>query len=386
MSEFFDQLERALSDATVRRYGTRGQWSPLGVASVTRRGLARRLSHFGRRPLALALIVLVIGGSAAAAVVSLVTRSSAPLTGTVPATPELITAGLHYDIPVTPDLEPGNTGWCSYPRFSLPRRSRPPGVPAQLSSSGTCAPARVSDTPLVMGGGEEGLFWMIVSSRVAALRLGASIVIQPRSDARLPYGWRAVVTFTPAFNPRTRPLDGSSALLYPTPLDVRGRPIPLGTSQPPPPVPVKTIDPNHPPARSCAIAAVVMPGLRRQWEVIATGMPARTSSVDAGALFSCARSWYLFDERSPALSAALLLNAREPRLRAPALPGLTPTSPSGFFTEDGGSAGDITARRLGLAWLVVQGGTAPQREQLLRMLRVEGVPSPRLVFRKQRDH
>jgi hypothetical protein len=384
MSDFFDQLERALSDATVRRYGAPGRVPPRGIANVTRWGRARRLSHLGRRPLALALIALVIGGSAAAGVVSLVNRNSAPLTGTVPAAPGIITAGLHYDIPVTPDLEPGNVGWCSYPRFSLTASSPPPGVPAELPSSGTCGLAAVGDTPLILGGGEEGLFWMIVSSRVAALRLGTGTVIQSRTDARLPYGWRAVVTFTPAFNRRTRPLDRSSALPYPTPLDARGRPIPLGTFQPPPPVPVKTIDPSHPPARSCAIRAVALPGLRRQWEVIATGIPARRSSVDTGALFSCARSWYLFDERSPALSAALLLNAREPRLRAPALPGLTPTSPSGFFAEGGGSAGDITARRLGPAWLVVQGGTPPQRTLLLRILRLEGSPVPQAASPNER--
>src|ERR1700730_2077708 len=126
MSDFFDQLERALSDATVRRYGAPGGLPPRGVANTTRRGLARRLSHFGRRPLALALIVLVIGGSATAAVVSLVNRTSAPLTGTVPVAPRIITAGLHYDIPVTPDLEPGNAARCSRPRVSLTGRTRPP--------------------------------------------------------------------------------------------------------------------------------------------------------------------------------------------------------------------------------------------------------------------
>lgn len=375
MSDFFDQLERALSDATVRRYGAPRRSGPRGVANVTQWGLARRLRHLGRRPLALALIVLVIGGSAAAAVVSLVNRS-APLTGTVPAAPGIITAGLHYDIPVTPDLEPGNAGWCSFPRFSWSGSSRPPGVPAELASGGTCGPAPSGERPLILGGGEEGLFWMIVSSRVAALRLGTRAVIHSRSDARLPHGWRAVVTFTPAFNPRTRPLDRSSALPYPTPLDAHGRPISLGTAQPPTPVPVKTIDPNHPQTGSCAIRAVALPGLKRQWEVIATAIPAPRPSIDAAALFSCARSWYLFDERSPALSAALLLNAREPRLRAPALPGLTPISPRGFFTENGGSAGNITARRLGRAWLVVQGGTASQRAQLLQILRVQGSPIP----------
>jgi hypothetical protein len=315
----------------------------------------------------------VVTGSAAAAVSSLVHSGSAPLTGTVPRAPQLTGAGLHYDIPVTPDIEPGTAGWCSYPRFTFARGSRPPGLTNPLASSGTCGPAAADGRPIIIGGGgEESVFWMIVSSRVAGLQLGARTVISPRSDARLPNRWRAVVAFTPAYNPRTKPLDRFTTLPTPTPLDAHGRVIPLGTVPGPTQVPVRTIDPNHPPAGSCAIRAVRIAGVTRQWEVIATSVPTLGSRVDASALFSCARSWYLLDDRSPAISAAILLNARDPHQRAPALPGLAPTAYRGLYSEDGGSAGDITARRLGRAWLVVQGGTPMLRARLLYQLHAQG--------------
>jgi hypothetical protein len=272
---------------------------------------------------------------------------------------------------VTPDLEPGNAGWCSYPRFTFARGSRRSGLNS-LPSGGTCGPATAGAGPIILGGGEESLSWMIVSSRVAGLQLGTHTVIRPRRDSRLPNSWRAIVAFTPAFNPRTKPLDRSSGLPIPTPLDTHGRPIPLGTAQPPIQVPVRTVDPGHLPASGCAIRAVQTPGVRRQWEVIATSIPTLGSHVDASALFSCARSWYQFDGDSEAISAAVLLNARHPHHRAPALPGLMPTADPGLFSEDGGSAGDITARRLGHAWLVVQGGTPTLRARLLHQLRAQG--------------
>jgi len=50
------------------------------------------------------------------------------------------------------------------------------------------------------------------------------------------------------------------------------------------------------------------------------------------------------------------------------LPDLYPTATAGVFTEDGGSSGDITARRMGRAWLVVQGGTPRARANLLQNL------------------
>jgi hypothetical protein len=276
--------------------------------------------------------------------------------------PGLTPAGLHYDISVVPDLEPGDAGWCSYPRFWHP------GRPHQATEigAGTCAPALAGNPPVILGGGENALLWTIVSPQVAGVRVGPQGVIRPRSSPRLPNGWRAVVTFTTAFNPTSNP--PRTPLPELIPLDRAGHRIPLGDVRSLAAVPLRNVDPNHPPNGTCAIGGAHVAGLTRQWEVVATALPHFGSSVANGALFACAHSWYLSAPNAPAISAAILLNARYPEQPAPPLPDLHPTATPGVFTEDGGSAGDITARRIGRAWLVVQGGTPRTRANLLENL------------------
>jgi hypothetical protein len=264
---------------------------------------------------------------------------------------------------VIPDLEPGNAGWCSYPRFWYTGRSR---RATEISQGGTCAPAITGNPPVILGGGENSLNWIVVSRQVAAVRVGPHEVIRPRSDPRLPDGWRAVVTFSAGFNPTSNP--PKTPLPELIPLDARGRPIPLKGVRSLAGVPLRSVDPNHPRSGPCALRGANLAGLTRQWEVAVTALPHFGSSVANDALFTCAHSWYLFAPNAPAVSAAILLNARNPGQAAPLLPDLHPTATAGLFTEDGGSSGDITARRMGRAWLVVQGGTPRARANLLQNL------------------
>jgi hypothetical protein len=148
-------------------------------------------------PLALTAAALLVSGSAAAAIVALVGTSSAPLSGVVPGIAGRL---LRYDIPVTPHLEPGNAGWCSEPRFSIKGA-------ASVIGGETCSPAYQPGAPALLAGGEpisnaselfrearqplnerQGqmiLFWMVVSPRVAAVRLRGEVVAS-RADPRLP--------------------------------------------------------------------------------------------------------------------------------------------------------------------------------------------------------
>lgn len=370
MADFFDDLEQALTDATVRRYATSSKApdDPGSAPRRTRNGMwwLRRL--WRRRPLAVVIGALVLCGSAAGAVISLASHKSAPLTGAVPSSPGLATAGFHYDISVIPDFEPDDApGWCSYPRFSAGPKTRLARdiLAAQSVGGGVCSPAYAGDPPVIIGGGENSLFWWIVSSRVAALRFGSS-VIRPLTNPRLPDGWKAVVAFSRAFNPVGRP-PRLIHLLTTTPLDATGRPITFAPVTRLARVPVRSIDPHHPPGGLCSLPAVHLPGVTRQWEVVATTIPRFGSAVTADALHSCARAWYQFGN-APVLSAAVLLNARDPNRRAPAPPDLRATGTPGVFSEDGGASGNIAARRLGRAWLVVQGGTPQLRASLLRSL------------------
>ncbi len=314
---------------------------------------------------------------------------SAPLTGVVPG---IGAAVLRYDIPITPDLEPGNAGWCSYPIFSIRN-----GV-TQAAGGGTCSPAYQPRAPVILAGGEPisnerdlfnqahlqltdqqgqvNLVWAVVSSRVAAVRLGPGNVVASRRDPRLPAGWRAVVAFLP----------GPNATWQPTPLDSAGRLITQRET------PVRRVSPGSggvATARSynpdgnapspCSIAAVHLPSVTAQWEVVATTTPALGSAVAPNLLFSCARSWFSIKGQSNAPSAAILLNAQDPQRRAPQLPGLTPTDQPGVFSDP---SAEIVAKRIGRAWLIVQSQSVTLSKTLLNALHVAGSSLPPLPNRR----
>lgn len=385
MTGYFQELERTLSDATLREYGdaslSRGVPGYPPPAPTDDAGLGPAVSPRRRRlfkrwpPLALVAGVLLLSGTAAATIATLVDTKSAPLTGTVPPGPGIGAHNLHYDVPVTPDLKAGNSGWCSYPRFSIS------GAPSPLGGGGACAPAYDVGAPVILGGGlpistgkgrfnrdapvrplpgkgQTSLFWMIVSSKVAAVRFSPGHVVSSRADPRLPARWRAVVAFV-------------RGIVDPIPLDRSGHAI-QNSLRITRPVPTRNYNPNNATPSPCSIHAPRLPGLTSQWQVVATTTPRQRFAVERHVLFSCARSWYAFNGRRQVLSAAVLLNAQDPRREAPPLPGLRPTSDPRIFRENGGHAGTIIARRIRRAWLVVQGQSASLRTTLLQSLRVQG--------------
>ena len=71
------------------------------------------------------------------------------------------------------------------------------------------------------------------------------------------------------------------------------------------------------------------------------------------------------------LDAAILLDAAHPGAPPAAIPGLQPmASAPGYLNGPGDFHGDLSATRIGDAWLVVAGGTGPpQRIAVLRHLR-----------------
>jgi hypothetical protein len=101
-------------------------------------------------------------------------------------------------------------------------------------------------------------------------------------------------------------------------------------------------------------------------------VPDLGSAVAANTLFSCARSWYSVTGSTDAPSAAILLSAQQPQHAAPTPPGLRPTAHPGVFTEDGGASGPLLAKRVGRAWLVVQGPSLSTDAMLLGALHAEG--------------
>jgi hypothetical protein len=90
------------------------------------------------------------------------------------------------------------------------------------------------------------------------------------------------------------------------------------------------------------------------------------------ALFSCARAWYAFPSAHAVYSAAILLDAQNPARTAPNLPGLTPSTHPGDYEEASSAGGQITAKRVVNASLVVQGPDHRQRTALLNDINVAG--------------
>ena len=378
MNDHLGQLEQALSDAAVRQYGSpahsraaRDATSPArNIGSPAPRERWRSVRRWS--PFAVAALLFAIAAAAAAAIVVLVERGSAPLTGTVPSL-----RVLHYDVSLTPDLEAGNAGWCSFPRFWIS------GVSSPYYGGGTCAPAyrpgfpivssaeqpisnarnllRSSHTALTAPQGNSNLFSAIVTSRVAAIRLRPGDIVTARADHRLAPGWKAVIAFV-------------SGQIDPVALDSAGRVIPeTGTAPQLTRAATRAYALGSSAASSpCSIRAPRLPYVTASWGVIATRVATLGTAVDANVLFSCARSWYSIKGSTKAPSAAILLDARDQQRVAPALPGLQATTHPGVFSEDGGADGPLLARRVGRAWLVVQGPSISTDAMLLGALRAEG--------------
>jgi hypothetical protein len=303
MNDHLSQLQQALSDATRREYGARaGSHGPRRVAALAAGGAAGGDGSPARRarvrslrrwpPFALAALALALSATAAAAIVVLVDHGSAPLSGTVPSL-----RALHYDVPLTPDLEAGHAGWCSDPRFSIA------SVRSPYAGGGTCSPSYRPGTPILLAGGEPisnaenllkashtpvtaqqdhtNLFWAIVTSRVAAVRLSPRHVVLARRDDRLPSGWKAVIAFV-------------SGQTDPVALDSAGRVIrePPNSGLPTTVrAPIRSVEPGSPTASSpCSIHAARLPDVTASWGVLATRVPTLDSSVTANVLFSCTRS------------------------------------------------------------------------------------------------
>jgi hypothetical protein len=405
---YFDRLGDELRLATELRYG-RHSTDPGSLELSARSRLSRwrdRLVRFGSGrvggwPRLGVLAILAASATAAAAAIPLLDRSDG-LAGAVPQAaltspgrlpgplaevlPHRLPDGLRYAIPVAPDLEAGHAGWCSGPEFALP------GARARfLGGGGACAPAMAHSVAIVAGGAAltnvlqslsaphparaDGalsdasvqrairravwLNWFVVSDRVAVIRVGATSFL-PERDPELARDWRAVVTFTRGLPTTFRFLDR------------RGRPINQPAQPPVPSVPVTTVNPHHLPAAVCSLGSSHLPGIGGEWEVVADAAPRRGPLVDPDVLFSCARAWYAFPRTHAVYSAAILLNAQNPARPAPNLPGLTPSIRPGDYEEAAATAGQTTARRIGNAWLLVQGPNQQRRAALLQNIVVAG--------------
>ena len=405
MTDHIARLEESLRDAAAREYLAGRSAPDRTEPSVDVSQWGPQFGRRGRSRLRLSAVALVLGvallaGSAAAAVLALV-GSSAPVSGTVPVTvipnhsprpgstpgsspipppssSQMRPLRLHYDVPLIPDLEPGNAGWCSYPSFAIAGLIDDAG-------GGTCSPAPPPGSTVLVSGGEPisneqsliaaagyrisprqahmTLVWMFVSSRVAQVRIDASQLIAPRLDPLAPSGEKALVVFTSVAPNDIRPvlIDGHGQII--TDSNPNGRSATNGV------VPVRSVSPGSRSSGPCSIARVHLPAVTAQWEVAVTRTKGLGAAVSRDTLSSCARTWFAIRGQTTAPSATILLNAQDPARPAPMPPGLQPTRQPGIYANP---SAELRAKRVGRAWLVVQCQSVALADQLLKAARVQG--------------
>ena len=410
MKDPFDILRAELVSAAERAAlpGPRRWW-----------GWLRRPS----RPMAVLLVALVIAGSAAAAVLSL--SSSQPLAGRVPGaiTPASL-AGYSYTIAVTPSLPAGTVGWESliiYARTGTNNYNQKGGTLGYPSATrpdfgGGTGP---DSCPVCFARG-NAVTYVLTGPQVFAVRIGSQTIRTITSPA-LPSGDRAAVVFVPA---RGRvfliPADGPvSVLKHPPgvknvlvlavePLARSGQVIPTHfTPYPDGPPPLTWLAPDalsrwwplgeftvpyqgpgyHAPTRPrpgvCELAQHSLPALHAQFgDTVAWISPVNDA---LGEVFvSCVDTEYYLDGWP--LQAAVLLDGHRPGQVLGPIPGARPVPgepdmvnlplgrvPLNYDTPISADSPQfsLTARRVGNAWLVVQGGSGlAQRVQVLNSLRI----------------
>ncbi|WCB92057.1 hypothetical protein DSM104299_00739 [Baekduia alba] len=335
----------------------------LAGAAARRATTARRRRTFrGRRPLLAVAAALALCGTATAAVLTLGGgEPSPPLTGATPADVFI----RRYAIDLSPDLRVGQVGWCTSLVFAF-------GHGGSGVARG-CGPAAPRDAAQIAGGGiVSGLTnrgrdveFRIVDRRVAAVLLPDGRRVVPRADPRLPFGWRAVVAFVPRHHDRAP----RAAL---TLLDAHDRPIggpsrpttdrsPAATAA----LPTVRVDPRDPPRRSCAIAHAPLTHLSALTQTIVGVALTRRVDVNGRAFRTCAVA--VFRLGGVQLRAAVLTDAAGPHRTAAPLPGASPI-PGHLGAST--ASGNLTARRIGTAWLVVFGQDPDRRRRLLDALTI----------------
>jgi hypothetical protein len=406
MNDPFDTLRAELVSAATRAelVSPRRRWAWLRGRS---------------RPVAVVIVALVVCGSAAAAVVSLTASSSRPLSGRVPgrvaplrAAGPISVAGNRYNIRVTPSLSSGSSGWAVWTAYTGP----PFG--GGLGGGGGGGYPTPTD-PIFQGGGVapwniptgtqskgDSVGFVLTGPQVAAVRIGHR-TIRTFTSSQLPAGDRVAVFFLAARAPTPmvgwrpgQPIDsrlrapkfgprGPRGLTsIPTtavlPLDSAGHVLATAAPAPdygyvrgwsfwqaPSAVTPSIHEPRYhgrtrPRAGICELAQRGLPGLTPEWGSTIKRLPTVRDYV--GELFvSCVSTEYYL--HGWPMAAAVLLDARHPGAVLGPIPGARPVSGYPDVVDFAGAS--LSARRVGNAWLVVQGGSGTtQRMRVLNALQV----------------
>lgn len=389
MNDPFDTLRAELVQAAARAE----------LASPQRRWAWIRSRPHG---VAVVLAALVVCGGGAAAAVSLTASPSQPLSGRVPGRvaparrmAPLSVAGHPYSIRVTPDLSAGSAGWAVWTAYE-----GPPYAPGLGGGGGGGYPT--ATVPIFQGSGVvpwniptgahvrgDSVGLVLTGPQVAAVRIGDR-TIRTFTSALLPGGDRAAVFFlasrapTPVvgwrpgqpikFRMRLPAGPGFYATTAVIPVDSAGHtlssPSPLGSGyrrgasfwQAP-----SAVTPG-----ACGLTQHGLPGLTPEWGSTIQHIPIVRNYVGE-LLTSCVSTEYYL--HGWPMTAAVLLDARHPGAAPGPLPGANPVTGHPDILDF--PSASLSARRVGNAWLVVQGGSGTtQRVQALDALHINKLSLP----------
>ena len=360
---------------------------------------ARVRSH----PLAAVVAALVFAGTATAAVVSITSERSAPLTGQVPrqaggGSPHFwgLEAGERYRITVWPVLQGGTSGVCAMIVFEGPHGHGEGSCGAPYPT--TTMPYLAPDGRIAYPGGviSKGgaIEYFLTGPNVASVRIGTHLSVTPRSEPGLPAGDRAVVFYLPAGTPEIDPpwfptgqlsLPHGAKTLSIVAIGRNGAPIQINRGAQPFRLPARFWErPEKPPSGACALTA---PSSYKPFRGTTAVRLESNADVEGAALTSCLSVDYKV--AATTLTAAVLVNARSPKRAPPALFGASPVANQpGVVTREEvtglhrSTRIAFTARRDGNAWIVVEGGRGlAQRIRALRSLHVARIQ----VSRRERS-
>ncbi len=350
---------------------------------------------------------------------SLSASSSQPLAGRVPgrvapvrARGPISVAGYRYSIRVTPSLTTGSAGWEVWTAYS----GRPfggvlgggggggyPTAAAPIFQGSGVGPWNI---PAGSGAAGDTVAFVVTGPEVAAVQIGAR-TIRTFASSQLPAGDRAAVFFVGARGPLPivgrspgQPISSHLRVLAPSigrrprwtsvaatvmlPLDATGRVLPSGLPSDPGSAPGRSfwqapsaVTPTiheppyhgrtHPGPGVCELTAHGLPGLTPEWGSTISALPTAPGSV--GELFVSCVSTEDYLHGWP-MVAAILLDARHPGTALGSIPGAQSRPGHPGLVQSAGAS--RSARRVGDAWLVVQGGSGPaQRLSVLDALRVK---------------
>ena len=347
-----------------------------------RGGIARR------RPTRLAVLALVAtltaAGIATAATIVLTGQRSRPQSGSLPSA--FATGPVpsnRYRVDLAPNLMAGAVGsWCSTFEFLTGTRSQSFGG---LGCSGRDGPLVAPDGASGLGPGRRWVLFAVLKSDIAAVRISDSKqLLIPVTGRDLPYGWKVAVAIANSTRSiSTTGPNGTHMRFYVPPtmtfLNARLQPIRIASHPENTNLPARNVDPRRPPTQRCAITVHAARGLNPVRETILRTPPPRTLNPAEPGYLSCASVEMRF-HGSPAV-AAILLDAQHPGKRPPPLPNTKRLSGDanvfvgpgaeevGFIRFGFNETAQLIARRIGNAWLVIQGPhSLTERKTILQAL------------------